>query len=149
MELSLGPRQYRSGRSDCPSRSAHGRTSGPRISPSRSLISRQHITLSSGDQPLAKFMAVPHYTYMMMKLPGPNGIISLRGDVRRSHNCDPESCTLAENIQAKVERDSIQHVAAALQEEGDIPAKKAAKSGINANQDVKKIMLNPTDPTKS
>src|SRR5437763_1171241 len=47
---------------------------------------------------LTKFMAVPHYIYMMMKLPGPNGIISLRGDVRRSHNCDQESCTLAENI---------------------------------------------------
>src|SRR5436190_3199365 len=35
-----------------------------------------------GRPALAKFMAVPHYTYMLMKLPGPNGIISLRGDVR-------------------------------------------------------------------
>src|SRR5437763_17001682 len=35
-----------------------------------------------GRPALAKFMAVPHYTYMMMKLLGPNGIISLRGDVR-------------------------------------------------------------------
>ena len=50
-----------------------------------------------GRPALAKFMAVPHYTYMMMKLPRPNGIISLRGDVHRSHNCDQESCTLAEN----------------------------------------------------
>ncbi len=102
-----------------------------------------------GRPALAKFMAVPHYTYMMMKLPGPNGIISLRGDVRRSHNCDQESCTLAENIQAKVERDSIRLTAAVLQEEGEVPAKKAAKSGISADQDVKKIMLNPTDPTKT
>ena len=47
---------------------------------------------------LAKFMAVPHYTYMLMKLPGPNGIISLQGDVHRSFDCDQESCTLAENI---------------------------------------------------
>ena len=30
-----------------------------------------------GRPALAKFMAVPHYTYMLMKLPGPNGIISL------------------------------------------------------------------------
>ena len=35
-----------------------------------------------GRPALAKFMAVPHYTYMMMKLLGPYGIISLRGDVR-------------------------------------------------------------------
>src|SRR5438132_2776996 len=36
---------------------------------------------------------------------GPNGIIALRGDVHRSYNCDQESCTLAENIQARAERD--------------------------------------------
>src|SRR6266540_1276073 len=41
-----------------------------------------------GRPALTKLMAVPHYTYMMMKLPGPNGVISLRGDVRRSYNCD-------------------------------------------------------------
>ena len=35
-----------------------------------------------GRPALTKFMAVPHYTYILMKLPGPNGIISLRGDVR-------------------------------------------------------------------
>ena len=102
-----------------------------------------------GRPALAKFMAVPHYTCMMMKLPGPNGIISLRGDVRRSHNCDQESCTLEENIHAKVEQDSIRLATATLQEEGEVPAKKAAKSGISADQDVKKIMLNLTDPTKT
>src|SRR5207237_3217717 len=30
---------------------------------------------------LAKFMVVPHYTYMVLKLPGPNDIITLHGDV--------------------------------------------------------------------
>src|SRR6266508_2633498 len=102
-----------------------------------------------GRSALAKFMAVPHYTYMLMKLPGPNGIISLRGDVHRSFDYDQESCTLAENIQAKANRDSIRLAAAALQDEGEVPAKKAAKVGISADQDVKKITLNPSDPTKT
>ena len=93
-------------------------------------------------------MAVPHYTYMLMKLPGPNGIISLRGDFRRSFDCDQESCTLAENIQARADRDSIRFTAAALQDEGEVLAKKAAKAGISADQYVKKITLNPSDPTK-
>src|SRR6266540_2243827 len=69
-----------------------------------------------GRSALAKFMAVPHYTYMLMKLPGPNGIISLRGDVRQSFDCDQESYTLAENIHAKADWDSIQLTAAALQD---------------------------------
>src|SRR6266540_1024993 len=84
-----------------------------------------------GRPALTKFMAVPHYTYMMMKLPGPNGVISLRGDVRRSYNCDQESCTLVENIQAKADRDFIRLTAATLQDEGEVPAKKAAKAGIS------------------
>ena len=94
-------------------------------------------------------MAVPHYTYMLMKLPGPNGVISLRGDVRRSYDCDQESCTLAENIRAKADRDSIRLAAATLQDEGEVPAKKAAKAGISTEQDVKKIALNPSDPAKT
>ena len=102
-----------------------------------------------GRPALTKFMAVPHYTYMMLKLPGPKGIITMHGDIRRSYSCDQESCTLAENVQAKAERDGIRLTAATLQDEGEVPAKKAAKSRINADQDIKKIMLNPIDPTKT
>src|SRR5207244_2849057 len=101
-----------------------------------------------GRPALAKFMPVPHYTYMIMKLPGPNSIITLCGDARWSYSCDQESCTLAENFQVKAERDGIRLTAATLQEEGEIPAKKAAKTGISADQQFKKIMLDSSDPTK-
>src|SRR5438128_241040 len=94
-------------------------------------------------------MAVPHYTYITLKLPGPNGIITLRGDVRRSYSCDQESCTLAENLQAKAEQDSIQLTAATLQYEGEVSTKKAAKSGISTDQEFKKITLDSSDPTKT
>src|SRR5207244_12670791 len=76
-------------------------------------------------------------------------IISLHGDIRRSFDCDQESCTLAKNIQAKADRDSIRLTATALQDEGEVPAKKAAKAGISADQDVKKITLKPSDPAKT
>src|SRR5205814_5467494 len=102
-----------------------------------------------GRPALAKFMAVPHYTYMLMKLPGPNGVISLQGDVRRSYDCDQESCSIAENIRAKADQDSIRLTAATLQDEGEVPTKKAAKTGISADQDVKKITLDPSDPAKT
>ena len=35
-----------------------------------------------GRPALAKFIAVSHYTYMVLKVPGPNSIIALRGNVR-------------------------------------------------------------------
>jgi hypothetical protein len=31
---------------------------------------------------LAKFMAIPHYTYMILKMPGPQGIITVRADLQ-------------------------------------------------------------------
>jgi len=30
---------------------------------------------------LAKFMAIPYYVYLLLKMPGPNGVLSLRGDL--------------------------------------------------------------------
>jgi hypothetical protein len=40
----------------------------------------------------SKFMAIPHYAYMVFKMPGTRGVISIRGDVKQAFNCDRESC---------------------------------------------------------
>ncbi|KAI5000077.1 hypothetical protein ZWY2020_004666 [Hordeum vulgare] len=36
---------------------------------------------------LAKFMAIPHYAYLKMKMPGPKGIITITGDYKKSLEC--------------------------------------------------------------
>jgi hypothetical protein len=36
---------------------------------------------------LAKFMAIPHYTYMILKMPGPQGIITMRADFQGTAEC--------------------------------------------------------------
>jgi hypothetical protein len=36
---------------------------------------------------LAKFMAIPHYTYMILKMPGPQGIITMRADLQGTAEC--------------------------------------------------------------
>jgi hypothetical protein len=36
---------------------------------------------------LAKFMAIPHYTYMILKMPGPQGIITVRADFQGASEC--------------------------------------------------------------
>jgi hypothetical protein len=35
---------------------------------------------------LAKFMAIPHHTYLIMKMPVPNGILSVLKDIMVSYN---------------------------------------------------------------
>jgi hypothetical protein len=36
---------------------------------------------------LAKFMATPHYVYLILKMPTKKGILSLRGNVLIAYNC--------------------------------------------------------------
>jgi hypothetical protein len=50
-----------------------------------------------------KFMAILHYTYLVLKLPGPRGVISNRGDVKRGYDCDKESYVVADRLTASVE----------------------------------------------
>jgi hypothetical protein len=40
---------------------------------------------------LAKFMAVPYYVYLLLKMPGKTGVLSFRGDLKKSCDCDQEA----------------------------------------------------------
>jgi hypothetical protein len=44
-----------------------------------------------GRPAIAKFMAVPHYTYLVLKMPRPVGVLSLQGDLKISLDCE-RSC---------------------------------------------------------
>jgi hypothetical protein len=48
-----------------------------------------------GRPAVAKFMAVPHCTYLALKMPSPAGVLSLQGDLKISFNCDIEDVELA------------------------------------------------------
>jgi hypothetical protein len=43
-----------------------------------------------GRPALAKFMVVPHYFYLLLKMLGKTSILTLRGDLKKSYNCDQE-----------------------------------------------------------
>jgi hypothetical protein len=52
-----------------------------------------------GRPAIAKFMAVPHYTYLVLKMPSPAGVLSLQGDLKISHDCDTEAIEIASTNQ--------------------------------------------------
>jgi hypothetical protein len=43
-------------------------------------------------------MAVPHYTYLVLKMLGPNGIITVKGSFELSDLCDKEFHKMAQNF---------------------------------------------------
>jgi hypothetical protein len=52
-----------------------------------------------GRPAIAKFMAVPHYTYLVLKMPSPAGVLSLQGDLKISHDCDTEAMEITSTNQ--------------------------------------------------
>lgn len=74
-----------------------------------------------GRPAISKFMAVPHYPCLMMKMPGPKGVITLRTDVKTAYECDVHSCELADKGEAQEMREDIRKMAAALQGAEDEP----------------------------
>jgi hypothetical protein len=50
---------------------------------------------------LAKFMAIPHHTYLIMKMPVPNGILSVLRDIMVSYNCESATVELSKDSAIK------------------------------------------------
>jgi hypothetical protein len=51
-----------------------------------------------GRPAFAKFMAVPHYAYLALKIPGPNGVITVQGSFEVSNTCDKEFIRMAQTF---------------------------------------------------
>jgi hypothetical protein len=51
-----------------------------------------------GRPAFSRFMAVPHYTYLVLKMPGPKGIITVKGSFEVSDQCDKEFHKMAQNF---------------------------------------------------
>ncbi|KAK1608838.1 hypothetical protein QYE76_032511 [Lolium multiflorum] len=113
------------------------------------LVSPYHALL--GRPALTKFMAVPHYGYLKMKLPGPKGVITIAGDYRRSMDCATQSSKMAQTLVIATEKQLIHDaVALAKAAQADMPAvgNPAGTTHFQPANDTKKILLDPAQPDK-
>jgi hypothetical protein len=51
-----------------------------------------------GRPAIAKFMAVPHYTYLVLKMPSLARVLSLQGDLKISFDCDTEAVAATNQV---------------------------------------------------
>jgi hypothetical protein len=49
-----------------------------------------------GRPSLTKFMAVPHYSYLVLKMPTEHDVLTLRGNVYTAYTCEEEGFKVAE-----------------------------------------------------
>jgi hypothetical protein len=105
-----------------------------------------------GRPAIAKFMAVPHYTYLVLKMPSPAGVLSLQGDLKILHDCDTEAVEIASTNQVP---NAMMEIYAASKKlapsELDIPEKsdKANKPQPPEEVLVKTIDLGTGDSSKT
>jgi len=105
-----------------------------------------------GRPALAKFMAVPHYVYLLLKMSGKIGVLTFREDLQRSFECEKEAITYASTNRLP---DTAGEVLAAAQQYSasgsEIPTKKTNHSAPKPpdNIGVKAIQLQEDDPSKT
>jgi hypothetical protein len=98
---------------------------------------------------LAKFMAMPHHTYLIMKMPVPNGILSVLRDIMVSYNYESATIELSKDSaikaaamvmvakEAKIDQTTLQ-----------VPEQKRTSTTLDPSPAVKKVCLCLPDASK-
>jgi hypothetical protein len=88
----------------------------------------------------AKFMAVPNYTYLKLKTPGPNGVITVGSTYRHAYECDVECVEYAE---ALAESEALIAELESLSKE--VPDVKRHAGNFEPAEAVKSVPLDPSN----
>jgi hypothetical protein len=90
-----------------------------------------------GRPALAKFMVVSYYVYLLLKMPGLSGVLTLRGDLKKSYDCNQEAIQYASTTRVPDASGEVLAAAQQLSQSGlEIPSRKASKSSIQSTDDV-------------
>jgi hypothetical protein len=94
----------------------------------------------------AKFMVVPNYTYLKLKMPGPNGVITVSGSYEQAYACGHEHFELATSIANSAK---LQKLHRTVEEGAPDCNELSPSSAFCPTKDPKAIGVDPNDPTKT
>jgi hypothetical protein len=98
-----------------------------------------------GRPTLSKFMAIPHYIYLFLKMQGPRGVISIRGDIKQAFDCDRESCETTNRLMASVELQELKQTLAESSPDPIMPKAKTSKTSIQPEGTLSKTISLSTE----
>ena len=85
-----------------------------------------------------KFMAVPNYTYLKLKIPGPRGVITIGTSFQHAYECEVECCGHATAIIASGELTAIKKE---ITEEAPDPKK--STGSFEPVEGYKEVLIDP------
>jgi hypothetical protein len=102
-----------------------------------------------GRSALTKFMAVPHYSYLVLKMPTKQGVLTLRGNVYTAYTYEEESFKVAEatNLSIRMEQTLVDASKIPVGQL-EIPEHQVPQKHIKSNEH-KEIQLVDDDPSKA
>jgi hypothetical protein len=88
-------------------------------------------------------MAIPNYTYLKLKMPGSNGVITVSGSFEHAYACGREHFELATTI------GELQKLCRMVVECAPKSNKSTSSNTFHLIEDTKAIGVDPNDPTKT
>jgi hypothetical protein len=108
-------------------------------------LSQHHPIL--GRPAFSRFIAVPHYTYLVLKMPGPNRIITVKGSFELSNICDKEFHKMAQAFGATAEYGESK--GGSERSTSSTPIQPTPEQVINNTPEAKKLWVHTKDPNNS
>jgi hypothetical protein len=99
---------------------------------------------------LARFMAIPHYTYLVLKMSAPNGVLTVYDNRFISFKCDSEAREIA-TTNACFSASAVMVAEAKKVDPSDltIPEKKHIETTLDVMPSTKKVCHGLADPAKT
>jgi hypothetical protein len=104
-----------------------------------------------GRPTLAKFMAIPNHTYLVLKMPRPNGVLSIYGNVKTSYSYETENFDLSAALELSKNAILVAESAKKIPLEDlfILENDSATESQLQPNHEMKAILLRENDPNKT
>ncbi|XP_066373352.1 uncharacterized protein [Miscanthus floridulus] len=87
----------------------------------------------------AKFMAIPNYTYLKLKMPGPSGVITVGTSFQHAYECEVECCDHTMAIVASKELATIRKEVVE-----EAPDPKRSTMSFEPVEGIKEVLIDPS-----
>ena len=94
-------------------------------------------------------MAIPHYAYLVLKMPSPAGVLALRASLSITYACETESISLAEATDLSIQMASVvTDTKTVPTDDLEILALEPPRASAKSKE-TKEVSLGLDDPTKT
>jgi hypothetical protein len=94
-------------------------------------------------------MVIPHYIYLLLKMPTEKGVLSLRGNVLIAYNCEKEGYATAKALELSIRmQQSIADAKKIPLADLEIPSKEATRAAVKSKE-TKEVELVSGDKSKT